>query len=170
MNTTTAAIEAHVTPATIRLWARRGIIAAVKTAGRWVIDAASLAHRIAIAALKRKTATMDTAALRAELDAINQRLTPARNASPSDRERGWRDRASGTLKARFFARQGIKILDLAELCSTNAEAAADLDSHLGGAGYVPRSAEYNRTHDAKHRAQKLLALARDAESRIKQWK
>lgn len=58
MNTSAAAIEAHVTPATIRLWARRGIIAATKAAGRWFIDAASLAHRIAIAALKTRKATV----------------------------------------------------------------------------------------------------------------
>jgi hypothetical protein len=52
MDTKTAATEAHVTIATIRSWARRGVIAATKKAGRWSIDAASLAHRIAIAALK----------------------------------------------------------------------------------------------------------------------
>lgn len=50
MNTTTAATEAQVTVATIRLWARRGVIAATKTAGRWIIDTASLARRIAIGA------------------------------------------------------------------------------------------------------------------------
>jgi hypothetical protein len=50
MDTTTAATEAKVTVATIRNWARRGIIAATKTAGRWVIDAASLARRIEIGA------------------------------------------------------------------------------------------------------------------------
>ncbi|GHJ34287.1 hypothetical protein TPA0910_87200 [Streptomyces hygroscopicus subsp. sporocinereus] len=50
MNTTAAAIEAKVTVATIRTWCRHGVVAAVKTAGRWVIDAASLAHRIAIGA------------------------------------------------------------------------------------------------------------------------
>lgn len=48
MNTTTAAIEARVTVATIRTWCRYGAVAVVKTAGRWIIDAASLAHRIAI--------------------------------------------------------------------------------------------------------------------------
>jgi hypothetical protein len=48
MNTTTAAAQANVTVATIRDWARRGIIAATKRAGRWIIDAASLAHRITI--------------------------------------------------------------------------------------------------------------------------
>ncbi|MEW2635587.1 hypothetical protein AB0903_29110 [Streptomyces sp. NPDC048389] len=53
MNTTTAAIQAHVTVATIRTWCRNGIIAATKTAGRWIISAASLAHRIAIGAMKR---------------------------------------------------------------------------------------------------------------------
>lgn len=53
MNTTTAATEAHVTVATIRTWARRGIIAATKVAGRWIIDTASLARRIAIGAMKR---------------------------------------------------------------------------------------------------------------------
>ncbi|MFF0629783.1 hypothetical protein [Streptomyces sp. NPDC004296] len=53
MNTTAAATEARVTVATIRTWCRRGVIAATKTAGRWVIDTASLAHRITIGALKR---------------------------------------------------------------------------------------------------------------------
>ncbi|MCX4543752.1 hypothetical protein [Streptomyces sp. NBC_01565] len=56
MNTTAAATEAKVTVATIRHWARRGVIAATKTAGRWVIDTASLARRIAIGARRtRKT-------------------------------------------------------------------------------------------------------------------
>lgn len=53
MNTTAAATEAHVTVATIRTWARRGIIAATKVAGRWIIDTASLARRIAIGAMLR---------------------------------------------------------------------------------------------------------------------
>lgn len=48
MNTTTAAIQAGVTTNTIRTWCRRGVIAATKQAGRWIIDAASLARRIAI--------------------------------------------------------------------------------------------------------------------------
>jgi len=54
MNTTTAATQAGVTVATIRDWARRGIITATKTAGRWIIDTASLTRRIAIGALKTK--------------------------------------------------------------------------------------------------------------------
>lgn len=53
MNTTAAALEARVTVATIRTWCRRGVIAATKTAGRWIIDTTSLAHRITIGALKR---------------------------------------------------------------------------------------------------------------------
>ncbi|MFD8577175.1 helix-turn-helix domain-containing protein [Streptomyces virginiae] len=61
MNTTTAAAEAKVTVATIRTWARRGVIAAVKTAGRWVIDATSLARRIAIGARRKATAFVLTA-------------------------------------------------------------------------------------------------------------
>jgi hypothetical protein len=57
MNTTTAATEAQVTAATIRIWCRRGVVAATKTAGKWAIDTASLARRIAIGArrLARKT-------------------------------------------------------------------------------------------------------------------
>ncbi|MFF3264965.1 helix-turn-helix domain-containing protein [Streptomyces sp. NPDC002932] len=60
MNTTTAADTAKVTVATIRDWARRGVIAATKVAGRWVINTASLAHRIAIGArrLARKARTL----------------------------------------------------------------------------------------------------------------
>lgn len=53
MNTTTAATQAHVTVATIRTWCRNGVITATKQAGRWIIDTASLAARIAIGALKR---------------------------------------------------------------------------------------------------------------------
>ncbi|PBC72310.1 MULTISPECIES: hypothetical protein [unclassified Streptomyces] len=53
MNTTAAALEAHVTVATIRTWCRKGVVAATKQAGRWIIDTASLAHRITIGALKR---------------------------------------------------------------------------------------------------------------------
>jgi hypothetical protein len=58
MNTTAAATEAKVTVATIRTWCRIGAVAAAKVAGRWVIDTASLARRIAIGATRaaRKTA------------------------------------------------------------------------------------------------------------------
>lgn len=48
MNTTAAATQAGVTVATIRAWCRRGVVAAAKRAGRWVIDAASLAYRISL--------------------------------------------------------------------------------------------------------------------------
>lgn len=48
MNTATAAQQAGVTVATIRIWCRRGVVDARKVAGRWVIDATSLARRIAI--------------------------------------------------------------------------------------------------------------------------
>lgn len=50
MNTTAAAAQANVTVATIRTWCRRGVVAATKQAGRWVIDAASLVRRIEIGA------------------------------------------------------------------------------------------------------------------------
>lgn len=56
MNTTAAAIQANVTVATIRTWCRRGIIAATKQAGRWIIDTASLAHRITIGTWKKPVA------------------------------------------------------------------------------------------------------------------
>jgi hypothetical protein len=63
MDTTAAATQAGVTAATIRTWCRRNAIAATKTAGRWIIDAASLAHRIALAAHRtRKAPAMDLSA------------------------------------------------------------------------------------------------------------
>lgn len=60
MNTTTAAaaLEARVTAATVRTWCRAGVVAAVKQAGRWVIDTASLARRIAIGAMRTRKATV----------------------------------------------------------------------------------------------------------------
>lgn len=60
MDTTAAATQAHVTVATIRSWCRKGVIAAAKVAGRWIIDTASLAARIAISAWKRPTRTEAT--------------------------------------------------------------------------------------------------------------
>jgi len=48
MNTFTAAQQAGVTTATIRMWCRRGVVAAAKVAGRWVIEAASLAYRLTL--------------------------------------------------------------------------------------------------------------------------
>lgn len=57
MNTTTAAAQAGVTVATIRTWCRAGAVAAVKQAGRWIIDAASLARRITIGAMKAARTT-----------------------------------------------------------------------------------------------------------------
>lgn len=56
MNTTAAAIEASVTVETVRAWCRKGVVAAVKQAGKWTIDAASLAARIAIGQLKTRKA------------------------------------------------------------------------------------------------------------------
>jgi hypothetical protein len=55
MTTTTAeaARQASVTVATIRTWCRRGVVAATKRAGRWIIDAASLAYRIKLPTLLR---------------------------------------------------------------------------------------------------------------------
>lgn len=54
MNTTTAAHTAGVTPGTIASWCRKGVIAAVKQAGRWVIDTASLIRRVALGTLKTR--------------------------------------------------------------------------------------------------------------------
>ena len=67
MNTAAAALQAHVTTATIRTWCRRGAVAAIKQAGRWIIDTASLARRIAIGAMRRparkETSVLDLTAL-----------------------------------------------------------------------------------------------------------
>ncbi|MFJ4879981.1 hypothetical protein ACIP93_32905 [Streptomyces sp. NPDC088745] len=53
LTATAAATEAHVTVATIRAWCRNGVVAATKTAGRWVIDTVSLARRLEIGARRR---------------------------------------------------------------------------------------------------------------------
>ncbi|GAB3214304.1 hypothetical protein GCM10027294_53620 [Marinactinospora endophytica] len=56
LTTATAAAQAHVTVDTIRAWCRRGAVAARKVAGRWVIEADSLARRIALGIRKKKPA------------------------------------------------------------------------------------------------------------------
>ena len=66
MNTTAAAIQANVTVATIRTWCKNGVVTATKTAGRWIIDTASLAHRIAIGALKTRQPAAKPVALTVE--------------------------------------------------------------------------------------------------------
>lgn len=53
MDTTTAAQRAGVTAATIRTWCRKGVVAAIKCAGRWIINASSLAYRITIGKERR---------------------------------------------------------------------------------------------------------------------
>lgn len=58
MNTTVAATQAGVTANTIRTWCRRGVITAIKQAGRWIVDTASLARRIAIGASRARKAVM----------------------------------------------------------------------------------------------------------------
>lgn len=73
MNTTAAATEAHVTAATIRTWCRNGVVAAAKQAGRWIIDTASLTHRIAIGAMRTRKAASVTIDLTATYTAA---LTP----------------------------------------------------------------------------------------------
>ena len=72
MNTTAAALEAQVTTATIRTWCRRGVVGAIKVAGRWIIDTASLTRRIAIGA----TRTRKAAAVTLDLNATYADVTP----------------------------------------------------------------------------------------------
>ncbi|WP_242892377.1 helix-turn-helix domain-containing protein [Actinomadura litoris] len=48
MDTATAALQANVTVATIRTWCRRNVIGAIKVAGRWMVDATSLAYRLTL--------------------------------------------------------------------------------------------------------------------------
>jgi hypothetical protein len=60
MNTQDAATKANVTASTVRTWCRIGAVTAAKSNGRWNIDEASLAHRIALTA-KRAAPTPLTA-------------------------------------------------------------------------------------------------------------
>jgi hypothetical protein len=59
VTTAAAATQAGVTAATIRTWCRRNVIAAIKQAGRWIIDAASLNHRITLGQRKARPVTID---------------------------------------------------------------------------------------------------------------
>lgn len=84
MDTTTAAIQAGVTAATIRTWCRRNVIAAVKHAGRWIIDATSLAHRIQIGARRMtQRPTLSPAILKGIARARYEYTPTAPTARPS---------------------------------------------------------------------------------------
>lgn len=79
MNTTAAALQANVTVATIRTWCRAGAVSAIKRAGRWIIDTASLARRITIGAMK---AARTTPARNRDLDlAIGSEVAQATSAA-----------------------------------------------------------------------------------------
>lgn len=58
MNTNEAAIKANVTTKTIRTWCRFGAVAATKAHGKWIIDEASLARRITLAAPAKTAPTL----------------------------------------------------------------------------------------------------------------
>lgn len=75
MDTATAAQTAGVTVDTIRTWCRRNVIGAVKTAGRWVIDAASLAYRIAFTK-KDTMINLDVSYTWTEADGYERTVTP----------------------------------------------------------------------------------------------
>jgi len=60
MNTAAAADVARVTVATIRTWCRRGVIAAEKVGGRWVIEETSLLHRIALGGKEPAVTTIES--------------------------------------------------------------------------------------------------------------
>lgn len=67
--TAQAAQQASVTVATVRTWCRKGAVTATKNAGAWVIDEASLRHRIALGrntAAKQLAAFKDAAAAKAK--------------------------------------------------------------------------------------------------------
>ncbi|MEU0937549.1 helix-turn-helix domain-containing protein [Embleya sp. NPDC005971] len=56
LTTAEAADQARVTLATVRHWCRFGAVAARKIGRRWAIDAASLAHRVALGIRRAKPA------------------------------------------------------------------------------------------------------------------
>lgn len=60
ITTTAAATQAGVTTATIRTWCRIGAVTATKTAGRWVIESASLTHRITIGTWRKSMTQQPT--------------------------------------------------------------------------------------------------------------
>ncbi|MEV6854761.1 hypothetical protein AB0M89_13240 [Streptomyces microflavus] len=89
MDATTAATKSKVTVATIRTWCRTGVIAAVKTAGRWDIDPQSLrAHRRRLTAIKdarqARTASRAHASIAARLALPTLTGTPKQIARATD--------------------------------------------------------------------------------------
>jgi hypothetical protein len=84
MNTAAAAAQANVTAATIRTWCRRNVITAIKQAGRWVIDAASLARRIQIGARRvTQQPTKINDYLRRSIARARYEYTPYREDRPA---------------------------------------------------------------------------------------
>lgn len=94
MDATTAATKSKVTVHTIRTWCRTGVIAAVKTAGRWDIDTKSLrAHRRRLIAIRN--ARQNRAAARVHAGITAQLTLPTLTGTPKQTARAAdiRDRA-----------------------------------------------------------------------------
>lgn len=109
MDTTTAATQANVTIATIRTWCRRGVIAAVKQAGRWTIDPASLNHRIEIGKMK---AARTTPARSHDLDiAISEEVAQAHYVGSAAGLRAALTRIEDRNAGAFINPAGVRIPD-----------------------------------------------------------
>src|SRR3954471_23108225 len=109
MNTTTAATKANVTVSTIRAWCRTGAVAAVKQAGRWIIDAASLAHRITIGQMKT---ARSTPARSRDLDtAIGQEVAQASYVGSAAGLRATLARVEAHNVGAFIDPTGVRISD-----------------------------------------------------------
>jgi hypothetical protein len=102
MTTNAAAAHAGVAISTIRTWCRKGAVAASKLTGRWIIEAASLAHRIN---LGEKPATPKPAPLtevKGEVPAV---------ADIEDAARAYEQARTDTNAAARVKRGALKTLD-----------------------------------------------------------
>ena len=139
MNTTAAALEARVTVATIRTWCRRGAVAAIKAAGRWIIDTASLAHRIAIGQWRTAVAQPDYAALASDARAKVAELAPPAGI----RERSNRDRIRPEYRIRQMFNSAAVNWNLAARLVEDNDAAAEGVAEQAARNYEAATRQLN---------------------------
>lgn len=104
LTTAQAAERARVTAYTIRHWCRYGAVAAVKQCGRWVVDATSLTHRIAISQLKKSRTTPDE-----HTHTCGHPVQPVIDGAPDRAQRPcWRCQVQARSRAEAERRQAVQ--------------------------------------------------------------
>lgn len=161
LNATAAAQAAKVTVATIRTWCRLGVVKAAKVAGRWIVQASSLAHRIHIGKARMdnpQPQPLTRAEFEAEAATIGHRRT-MNDIRCHGEYRAWQrtgEYGDGTPIARLMVRRGAALAAQGYTPPQRTSAYAGpqdlVDREMAGSFGLPSSAAPGECHYCGGRA------------------